>query len=85
MIAIANSQSSIFKFPIIDNYLKSESFSSKSSPELVVLSQSKIKNISDRKEKLYFLNVTKDHDTLSLTALNLLGNYKEMAMKGQLF
>ncbi len=33
----------------------------------------------------YLLNATKDHDTLSLTALTLLGNYKETAMKSQLF
>lgn len=44
----------------------------------------KINNISYRKETFYLLNLAKYHDTLSLTVLTLLGNYKEMAIKSQL-
>ncbi|MEH1927911.1 MAG: hypothetical protein V7K83_10460 [Nostoc sp.] len=41
-------------------------------------------NISYRQDTFYFLNLAKDHDILSLTALTLLGNYEETAIKSQL-
>lgn len=35
------------------------------------------------KTRFDFLNFAKDYDTLILTALTLLGNYKEMAIESQ--